>query len=379
MEHGGYILPENVPANEFLNLEGQKLSTSRNWAVWLHEYLEDFPGKNDELRYTLTSIAPETKDSDFTWKDYQLKVNSELVAILGNFVNRVMVLCQKYFDGSVPKGYIEGTEPALLERSKALKEQIDSIGLRVNELVRSFKFRDAQAEWLNIAREGNRFLAETEPWKRWKTDPDQVQGILLDALHVCARLAATGEPFLPETARRIMKQLNLVPGQWKERSEKWEQLSPGHSLGEPFLLFEQIEDAAITMQTERLSKSLEQQAVSVEEPSLPAEKAEIQYEDFAKMDIRVGTILEAVKVPKADKLLQLTIDTGMDVRTVVSGIAEHYTPEQVIGQQVCILVNLAPRKLRGIESQGMILMAESNGKLLFVQPNTIAVPGSTVA
>lgn len=379
MEHGGFILPSNVPANEFLNLEGQKLSTSRNWAVWLHEYLEEFPGRNDELRYTLTSIAPETKDSDFTWKDYQLKVNSELVAILGNFVNRVMVLCQKYFEGKVPDTFAAGTDGQLLKRSKQLREDIDAISLKVNDLTASCKFRDAQAEWLNMAREGNRFLQETEPWKRWKINTEEVAGILSDALNLCARIAAVGEPFLPETARKILQQLNIEPGGWKEKVATWEQVRAGQSLGEAFLLFSQVEDDAIAVQTERLHQSLELQAVAVDEPVIPAEKSGIQYDDFAKMDIRVGTILEAIKVPKADKLLQLKIDTGLDVRTVVSGIAEHYTPEEVVGQQVCILVNLVPRKLRGIESQGMILMAESNGKLLFVQPKPEALPGSTVS
>lgn len=379
MEHGGYILPSEVPANEFLNLEGQKLSTSRNWAVWLHEYLEAFPGKNDELRYTLTSIAPETKDSDFTWKDYQLKVNSELVAVLGNFVNRAMVLCHKYFDGNVPAVF--GNDPAhhaLLKRTKEMIESAEDITLKVNKMLAEFKFRDAQAEWLNLAREGNRYLAETEPWKLWKSDPEAVNGILHETLNLCVRIAALGDPFLPEASSNILKQLNLTGANATLLSE-WNQVNAGSKLGEAFLLFTQIEDAQIATQIEKLKQSAMDNTTEAKE-SVPApQKETIQYEDFAKMDIRVGTILDAVKVPKADKLLQLTIDTGLDVRTVVSGIAEFFSPDEIIGKQVSVLVNLAPRKLKGIESQGMILMAESEGKLIFVQPEVLAKNGSGVS
>lgn len=379
MEHGGFILPAEVPANEFLNLEGQKLSTSRNWAVWLHEYLEAFPGKNDELRYTLTSIAPETKDSDFTWKDYQLKVNSELVAVLGNFVNRAMVLCQKYFDGKTPSTFADETRySALQKRSNEMLEAADRITLNVNEMLSEFKFRDAQAEWLNLAREGNRFLAETEPWKLWKTDPEAVKGILHETLNLCVRIAALGEPFLPEASANILKQINHS-GSNAELLAKWKQVKEGNKLGEAFLLFTQIEDAQIASQIEKLKQSAMENTAEQKDSAPNPQKETIQYEDFAKMDIRIGTILDAVKVPKADKLLQLTIDTGLDVRTVVSGIAEHYSPEEIIGRQVSVLVNLAPRKLKGIESQGMILMAESEGKLLFVQPEIQAKNGSGVS
>ncbi len=379
MEHGGYILPSEVPANEFLNLEGQKLSTSRNWAVWLHEYLEAFPGKNDELRYTLTSIAPETKDSDFTWKDYQLKVNSELVAVLGNFVNRAMVLCHKYFDGNVPAVF--GNDPAhhaLLKRTKEMIQAAEHITLKVNAMLGEYKFRDAQAEWLNLAREGNRYLAETEPWKLWKTDPGAVKGILHETLNLCVRIAALGEPFLPEASCNILKQLNHT-GSNATLLSKWNQVQSGNKLGEVFLLFTQIEEAQIANQIEKLKQSAMDNTTEAKELAPAPQKETIQYEDFAKMDIRVGTILDAVKVPKADKLLQLTIDTGLDVRTVVSGIAEFFSPDEIIGKQVSVLVNLAPRKLKGIESQGMILMAESEGKLIFVQPEVQAKNGSGVS
>ncbi|MBI1222615.1 MAG: methionine--tRNA ligase [Bacteroidetes bacterium] len=375
MEHGSYILPAEVPANEFLNLEGQKLSTSRNWAVWLHEYLEDFPGRNDELRYTLTSIAPESKDSDFTWKDYQLKVNSELVAILGNFVNRVMVLCSKYFEGTVPTGFAHGTYPELSAKAEEMKQRVMGLGANAGALMDAFKFREAQAEWMNIAREGNRFLQETEPWKLWKTDPKAVEGILHESLNLCAYLAVSGSAFLPETSAKILEQLNLE--EYDLVSNAWNQLEDGANLGKPFLLFTQIEDKEIEQQTEKLKKTIEasQQNDRIPEP----QKETIQYDDFAKMDIRVGTILEAVKVPKADKLLQLTVDTGLDKRTIVSGIAEHFSPEEIVGKQVSVLVNLAPRKLRGIESQGMILMAESEGRLMFVKPEAIAENGSGIS
>lgn len=379
MEHGDYILPAEVPANEFLNLEGQKLSTSRNWAVWLHEYLEAFPGKNDELRYTLTSIAPETKDSDFTWKDYQLKVNSELVAVLGNFVNRAMILCHKYFHGKVPASFtkVEG-HAGLKKRTHEMIEASESITLKVNDMLAAFKFRDAQAEWLNLAREGNRYLAETEPWKLWKTEPEAVKGILHETLNLCVRIAALGEPFLPEATANIFKQVNCGKPN-AELLSAWEHVLEADPLGESFLLFTQIEDAQIDVQIEKLKQSTMDNVAPMQQEEPKPRKETIQYEDFAKMDIRVGTIVDAVKVPKADKLLQLTIDTGLDVRTVVSGIAEFYAPAEIIGKQVSVLINLAPRKLKGIESQGMILMAESEGKLLFVQPENLATNGSGIS
>lgn len=375
MEHGEYVLPSEVPANEFLNLEGQKLSTSRNWAVWLHEYLEDFPGRNDELRYTLTSIAPETKDSDFTWKDYQLKVNSELVAILGNFVNRAMVLCHKYFEGKVPAAFpSDFSNTALVERATTMRNEADKLTAKVDALLAEFKFREAQAEWMNIAREGNRYLQETEPWKLWKTDPKSVEGILHETLNLCARIAQVGAPFVPETSANILKQLNLKISD----ETAWNQVVEDADLGTAFLLFTQIEDAQIEAQTEKLKKTMES-AQEQNTVAIDPQKETIQYDDFMKMDIRIGTILEAVKVPKADKLLQLTVDTGLDKRTIVSGIAEHFNPEEIVGKQVSVLVNLAPRKLRGIESQGMILMAESDGKLMFVNPDGEANNGAGVS
>jgi methionyl-tRNA synthetase len=384
MEHGDYVLPDNVPANEFLNLEGQKLSTSKNWAVWLHEYLEDFPGKNDELRYMLTSIAPETKDSDFTWKDYQLKVNSELVAILGNFVNRVMVLTHKYFDGIVPApersllSQDGKTATAYARFHEDCREQIRHI----DELLSLFRFRDAQAELINLARSGNKYLAETEPWKLWGSRPDLVGGILYDAMNLCFRISVVAEPFLPQTAANIRRQLNLPQEKdgvlWEQRN-KLDIPKPGHQTGAPFLLFTNVEDSVINLQIEKLGKMSSTTEQEKQEEKIIPQKAEITYEDFAKLDIRTGTITGATKVPKADKLLQLTVNTGLDTRTVVSGIAEHFSPEEVIGRQVSILVNLAPRKLRGIESQGMILMAAAEGKLVFLSPDEAAAPGSVIS
>ena len=375
MEHGSYNLPNQVPANEFLNLEGEKISTSRNWAVWLHEYIETFPGKNDELRYTLTSIAPETKDSDFTWKDYQLKVNSELVAILGNFVNRAMVLCQKYYEGKAPQWPVDAEylQP-YQNRIDEMKSEAERITQQVETLLSQFKFRDAQAEFMNLSREGNRFLAELEPWKLVKTNPEAVQGILFETLNLCARIAALGHPFLPQTSERILQQLAIHTPITDLLSE-WYHVQGGQALGQAFLLFTQIEDGIIEEQIAKLKSTMPEAPQPVAQP----QKETIQYDDFAKMDIRIGTIIEAIKVPKADKLLQLTIDTGLDIRTVVSGIAEHFTPEKIIGKQVSVLVNLAPRKLRGIESQGMILMAESNGKLFFVAPTETVNNGSGVS
>lgn len=370
MEHGDYVLPANVPANEFLNLEGNKLSTSRNWAVWLHEYLEEFPGKNDELRYTLTSIAPETKDSDFTWKDYQLKVNSELVAILGNFVNRVMVLSHKYYDGLVPAGVSD-------KHAELFKDQLDSQA-KIDSLLEQFRFRDAQSEFMNLARIGNKFLADLEPWKLWKTEPEKVAGIMNDALNICARLSLLAEPFLPETAAAIKKQLNLTTDYTWEDSKKEYFINEGHQLGQSFLLFSNIEDDVIEKQISKLG-TMEAEAQELPENKIEPQKEEIVYDDFIKLDIRAGVILEAAKVPKADKLLQLKVDTGLDQRTIVSGIAEHFAPENIVGQRVSVLVNLAPRKLRGIESQGMILMTESEGKLIFVDPGEGATPGSGIS
>lgn len=375
MQHGNYILPANVPANEFLNLEGDKISTSRNWAVWLHEYLEDFPGRQDELRYVLTSIAPETKDSDFSWKDYQARVNNELVAILGNFVNRVMVLTWKYFEGKVPADIsARKAEAGILEKTDALFGNFHSKQEEIISLLSRYSFRDALFESMDLARSGNKFLQETEPWKLIKTDETSVRFILAAALQYCRQLAGVLAPFLPHTSQQMLQQLNIAPEAL---------LSAGHQLQEASLLFKPIEDAEMEKQLSRLEMSKAQNKALVREESTAAiepAKTEITFEDFSKMDIRVGTIIQAERVPKTDKLLKLTVDTGIDQRTVVSGIAEYHAPENIIGQQVCILINLAPRKMKGIESQGMILMAkEASGKLVFVQPAENSQPGSGVA
>lgn len=370
--HGGYILPDNVPANEFLNLEGDKISTSRNHAVWLHEYLQDFPGKQDELRYVLTSIAPENGDSEFTWKDFQTRVNSELVAILGNFVNRVMVLYHKYFQGVIQS---DRKEFLLKANDDAVKKTYETL----KDNIEQFKFRQALFEVIDLARHGNKYLTENEPWKSYANEPERAEQTLTECLLLIAHLGVCLQPFLPNTAKKIFNMLNLDHSfkRWDEPLE----LCKGHILNSPQLLFEKIEDAAIKQQIEKLQKAKMENSITATASNelLPA-KAEIVYDDFAKMDIRVGTILEAQKVPKADKLLQLTIDTGLDKRTVVSGIAEHFKPEEIIGKQVIILVNLAPRKLRGIESQGMILMAKDHqGKLHFVRPENVINPGADIS
>lgn len=357
--HGDYILPTNVPANEFLNLEGDKISTSRNWAVWLHEYLADFPDRQDELRYVLTSIAPETKDSEFTWKDYQARVNSELVAILGNFVNRTVVLTHKYYDGKIPS----------ISNKTALDEEvlaaIPTIQTKVNELLAQFKFRDAQTEAMTLARIGNKYLADTEPWKLIKTDEERVKTILHVSLQICNALSEVFEPFLPATGKKLKTMLN---------SNEVE-LEAGHQINAATLLFQKIEDDVIEAQIKKLKESNKQQS----NPKAKPMKDEITFDDFTKMDIRTGTILTAEKHPDADKLLKMTVDTGIDVRTIVSGIAEHYAPEEIIGKQVSVLINLAPRKIRGIVSQGMILMAEDNeGNLAFVAPEKAVDNGGEI-
>ncbi|MCB9175010.1 MAG: methionine--tRNA ligase [Flavobacteriales bacterium] len=349
-EHADFILPTNVPANEFLNLEGDKISTSRNWAVWLHEYLEDFPNKQDELRYVLTSIAPETKDSEFTWKDYQARINSELVAIFGNFVNRTVVLTHKYYEGKVPN------QNTLTQNDKDVLGAISAAQQKVNELIESYKFRDAQTEAMTLARIGNKYLADNEPWKLYKTDEVRVQTILNVSLQLCLALSEIFKPFLPKTSEKLIHILNASDAT---------ELKTGHQINPTELLFEKIEDEAIDAQIEKLKKTTVKQS----NPKAKPMKDEITFDDFTKMDIRVVTILAAEKHPDADKLLKLTVDTGIDVRTVVSGIAQHYKPEDIIGKQVSILMNLAPRKIRGIESKGMILMAENNeGSLAFISP-----------
>ncbi len=368
--HGEFILPENVPANEFMNLEGDKMSTSRGWSIEMHEYLADFPGKVDELRYYLTAIAPETSDSEFTWKDYQARINNELVAILGNFVNRVMVLMHKYFEGKVI-GAVTGL------KDKALNEEIgkayDEIGLAFE----AYKFRSAQQIMMEVARLGNRYLTEKEPWKTFKDNPEATREVLHECLHIVGHLATLMQAFMPESAQKIFRMLNLND---TYRYDEAFSFTDGHQLNEPALLFEKIEDETIVKQIEKLTAK----KASMENTAVPAElslaKPAINYDQFAGMDIRIGTILAAEKVAKTQKLLKLTIDTGIDQRTVVSGIAEHFEPEAILGQQVTVLLNLEPREIKGILSQGMILMAENTeGKLCFVSPSGMSMPnGSTV-
>ena len=362
MAEGSFILPENVPANEFLNLEGDKISTSRNWAVWLHEYLIEFKDKQDVLRYTLCANAPESKDNDFTWKDFQAKNNNELVAILGNFVNRTLVLTHKYYEGKVPVA-AEYTKSDLL-----LLEEITKYPAKIAASIEHYRFREALGELMNLARLGNKYLADNEPWTLIKTDEKRVQTIMNLSLQISANLAVLMEPFLPFTAKKLSTMLNLNSGlKWNDAT-RTDLLLAGHQINTAALLFDKIEDETITAQVQKLadSKKLNEESNTSEiEPS----KAETSFDEFSKMDIRIGTILEAERVPKTDKLLKLLIDTGIDKRTVVSGIAGYYKPEDIIGQQVSILVNLAPRKIKGIESQGMILMAENNkGELSFVAP-----------
>jgi methionyl-tRNA synthetase len=361
MAEGSYILPENVPANEFLNLEGDKISTSRNWAVWLHEYLLDFKDKQDTLRYSLCANAPETKDNDFTWKDFQAKNNNELVAILGNFINRTLVLTHKYYNGKVPAA-VEYTKGDIL-----LLEEISKFPDKIAASIENYRFREALAELMNLARLGNKYLADNEPWILIKTDEKRVQTIMNLSLQIAANLSVLMEPFLPFSSKRLNKMLNLNQGlKWND-GKRTDLMLAGHQINEASLLFDKIEDDAIVAQVQKLadSKKANETANKTIEPA----KAETSFDDFSKMDIRVGTILEAERVPKTDKLLKLLIDTGIDKRTVVSGIAASYKPEDIIGQQVSILVNLAPRKIKGIESQGMILMAENSaGELSFVAP-----------
>jgi len=367
---GSFILPDNVPANEFLNLEGDKISTSRNWAVWLHEYLMDFPGKQDVLRYVLTANAPETKDNDFTWKDFQARNNNELVAVFGNFINRTMVLTHKYFEGKVPP------LGSLTEYDKATIEEFVSVKKDVEAYLDVFRFRDAQKEAMNLARIGNKYLADTEPWKVAKTDMDRVATILNLSMQISANLAIAFEPFLPFSSETLRTMLGMTDFKW-ENLGRIDLLPTGLQTAPPALLFEKIEDAAIEAQVQKLLDTKKANEASAWKAT-PA-KENITYEQFAAMDIRVGTVLEAELVPKTSKLMKLKIDTGFDQRTVVSGIAEHFKPEEVVGRQVSILVNLEPRTLRGIESQGMILMAEnSDGKLDFVQPGSKLANGSQV-
>jgi len=365
---GTYILPENVPANEFLNLEGNKLSTSKNWAVWLHEYLLDFPDKQDVLRYVLTANAPETKDNDFTWKDFQARNNNELAAVFGNFINRVVVLTHKYYNGIVPSPneFTEVDEKTLAEL-KAYPAVISSS-------IERYRFREAQGELMNVARLGNKYLADEEPWKMVKTDPERVKTQMYVALQIASALTTLCEPFLPFTARKLSRIL-VIPTKeeshfnWKLVSETSELLKSGHKIGQAEILFSQIEDSEIQKQIDKLEAT--KKANVMENQVTEPQKPTATFEDFSKLDLRVGTIIEAEKMPKANKLLVLKVDTGIDVRTIVSGIAEHFSPEEVIGKRVTVFVNLAPRALRGVESQGMILMTnDKDGKLVFVNPET---------
>lgn len=381
MTHGKYILPSNIPANEFLNLEGDKISTSRNWAVWLHEYLIDFPNREDELRYVLTSIAPETKDSEFTWKDYQTRINSELVSIFGNFVNRVLVLCDKYYGGIVPEGMSTDVLNALEKVSEPRRVCFEQIAVSIADMERNLKevkLRDAQVNFMSIARAGNKYLADTEPWKLYKTDEAAVKGILFDALQICAKLAIAAGPFLPHTSLKLFGLLGLNQVSWQQLSS--EVIVPsGLQLNKPEILYKHVEDDEIAKQLDRLAQIKSANSQVAQSSNLAELKPNITWEDFDKLDLRVGKVIEAVKVPKADKLLNLTVDLGFEKRTILSGIAEYYQPEELIGKLVTVVANLAPRKIRGIESQGMLLMAGNDfGKLYSVSPEQDIEPGSVV-
>jgi methionine--tRNA ligase len=368
---GSYILPENVPANEFLNLEGDKISTSRNWAVWLNEYLDELPDKQDVLRYVLTANAPETKDNDFMWKDYQARNNNELVAVFGNFVNRALVLTAKYFDGKVPA---LGT---LTDFDRETLSELSVIRPALERELDTFHFREALKEAMNLARLGNKYLADTEPWKLAKTDLDRVGTILNISLQITANLALAFAPFLPMSSDRLSAMLQLSLPRWEDLGRS-DLLPVGHQLGEASLLFEKIEDEVIEKQVQKLLKTKEANEAAEAKASPVA--SDIAFDDFLKLDIRVGTVLECVKVPKADKLLQFRLDDGLGGRTIVSGIAEHYAPEDLLGKQVCFIANLPPRKLKGVESQGMILSAldYQTGKLRIITPHEGVAPGSEV-
>jgi methionyl-tRNA synthetase len=368
---GSYILPDNVPANEFLNLEGDKISTSRNWAVWLHEYLKDFPGKQDVLRYTLCSNAPETKDNDFTWKDFQLKNNSELVAILGNFINRTLVLTHKFFGGKVP---VKGE---LTELDRQTIAEMASYPEKVGRSIETYRFREALAEMMNLARLGNKYLTETEPWKLFKEDSERTATVLNVALQICANLAILCAPFLPFTADKIHSMLNLPAKGWKDAGGA-DILESGYQLAQPELLFDKIEDATIEAQVNKLLETKRQNELNAWQPASVKEK--VAFDDFGKVDIRVGTVLECCKVPKADKLLQFKIDDGMGGRTIVSGIAKFYPePEKLVGMQVCFISNFEPRKLKGVVSEGMILSAEDkDGRLVLITPSQLVTAGVNV-
>ena len=359
---GSYILPDNVPANEFLNLEGNKLSTSKNWAVWLHEYLQDFPEKQDSLRYALTANAPETKDNDFTWKDFQARNNNELAAVFGNFINRVVVLTNKYYDGIVP------TPNEFSEVDKQTLAELKAYPAVISSSIERYRFREALSELMNVARLGNKYLADEEPWKMIKENPARVQTQMYVALQIASALAILSEPFLPFTSTKLCNILHIEVNNWNLEFENWNLTKPGHQIGQAEILFAQIEDTEIQKQLDKLEAT--KTANKVENTKAESQKEIITFEDFAKVDLRIGTIIEAEKMPKANKLLVLKVDTGIDIRTIVSGIAEHFTPEEVIGKRVTVLVNLAPRALRGVESEGMLLLTNNaEGKLVFVNPD----------
>jgi methionyl-tRNA synthetase len=363
---GSYILPDNVPANEFLNLEGNKLSTSKNWAVWLHEYLLDFPEKQDALRYALTANAPETKDNDFTWKDFQARNNNELAAIFGNFINRVVVLTNKYYDGIVP------TPNEFSEVDEQTLAELKAYPAVISSSIERYRFREALGELMNVARLGNKYLADEEPWKMIKENPARVQTQMYIALQIASALAILSEPFLPFTSSKLCNILDIKINNWNLEFENWNLTKPGHQIGPAEILFAQIEDAEIQKQIDKLEAT--KTANNVENAKAEPQKEIITFEDFAKVDLRIGTIIEAEKMPKANKLLVLKVDTGMDIRTIVSGIAEHFSPEEIIGKRVTVLVNLAPRSLRGVESEGMLLLTNTaEGKLVFVNPDADGV------
>ena len=370
--HGGYILPENVPANEFLNLEGDKISTSRNWAVWLHEYLEEFPGKEDVLRYVLCANAPETKDNDFTWKDFQARNNNELVAVLGNFVNRALVLTQKYYGGAVPPaGELTAYDRETIAEIPVIKKSLE-------ENIENYRFREALKDAMNLARLGNKYLADSEPWKLIKTDPERVKTILNVALQITANIAVAIEPFMPFTAEKLLKLLQIGKPGWDALGST-ALLETGHVIGTPELLFEKIEDSVIEAQLEKLAATKQANLAAEMGKEVTPQKESVSFDDFGKMDIRVVTIKEAEKIAKTKKLLKLTIDTGFDTRTIVSGIAEYYTPEELVGRQVLVLVNLEPRELKGVLSQGMILMGQdATGKLVLLSPTDKVGSGTIV-
>ena len=373
--HGDFILPENVPANEFMNLEGDKISTSRNWAIWIHEYLEDLPNREDELRYVLLANMPETKDSEFTWADYQARINNELVGNLGNFVNRVSVLTNKYYDGKLQTL----AEEVLTSEDRAVVEQLRKLNGKIDAAIESFKFREALAIVMDISRLGNQYLAEREPWKLQKSEPIHAANVLHIALQIAANVAIAMQPFLPRKAKQLSEMLNLHSTDWQLLGVSF--LVEGHQIQQPELLFEKVEDETIEQQIQKLKASKESNKKQQEmKEAIQDYKADIEFGDFMNIDLRVGTILEAEKVPKTDKLLVFTVDMGVEQRTIISGVAEHYEPSVCVGKQVVVVANLAPKKMRGIESQGMILFAEdAQGRLRFVNPEEAMQNGSTVA